>query len=75
MSLANGLDDLGVDQIVRGDLGELGEVPSIPLLQSHHVVVDLFFKVVQEGDGLDDHDVHLFRGELELVPGQSVGDT
>jgi hypothetical protein len=33
-------------------------VPSVPLLESHSVVVDFFVKFVEEGNGLDDHDIH-----------------
>ena len=69
------LHNLSVDQVIRYNLGHLGEVPAIPLLQSHCVVVDLLIQVIQQGDGLDDHDVDLLGRELELVPGETVSNT
>lgn len=69
---ADGFDHLGVDEVVGDDLAELGEVPAEPFAQAHHVVVDLFVEVVEQRDGLDDHDVDFLGGELERVPGEPV---
>lgn len=75
MTLSDSLDDFGVDEVIRDDLGELGEVPSVPLLQSHDVVVDFLIKVIQQAHCLDDHDIDLLSGELQLVSRETVGNT
>jgi hypothetical protein len=33
---------LGVEEVVLDDFGELWEVPAVPFLQAHHVVVEFF---------------------------------
>lgn len=68
-SHADMLDQLRVDQIIGDNLGKLREMPAVPLLQSHCIVVDLFVKIVQKGNGLDDHDVHFLGGEFKLIAG------
>lgn len=65
----------GVNEVVRDDLRHLWEVPSIPLLHSHHIDVELLVQIVQQGDGLDDHGVHLVRWEFELISRETVCKT
>lgn len=60
------MNDFGVNKVISYDLGKLREVPSIPFLQTHHIVVNLFIEIVQQSDGLDDHGVNLFGREFEL---------
>jgi hypothetical protein len=50
-------------------------MPSIPFFQSHGVIVDFLVEFIEQGDGLDDHDIDFFSGELEFVPGKAVSDT
>jgi hypothetical protein len=50
-------------------------VPSVPLLDSHGVGVELLVQHVQAGNGLDDHRVHLVGRELELVARQRMRQT
>ncbi|KAL1836320.1 hypothetical protein VTK73DRAFT_5092 [Phialemonium thermophilum] len=69
---AHGQDDLGVQQVAREDLGQLGEVPAVPLAYAHGVGVELLVQVVEQGDGVHDHDVDLVGRELELVARQRV---
>jgi hypothetical protein len=67
-------DALGVLEVVGDDLGHLGEVPAVPLLDAHGVGVDLLVELVEEADGLHDHGVDLVRAELELVARQRVAE-
>ena len=71
----NCADGLGVGNIVDNDLAHLGEVPAVPLLDTHGVRVELLVKVVEKGDGLDNHGVDLVGAELELVTRERVGQT
>ncbi len=71
----HGEDDLGVGDVVGKNLGEFGEMPAVPLLGAHGVLVDFLVEVFEESDGLDDHHVDLFGRELELVAVQGVGKT
>lgn len=50
-------------------------MPAVPLLNPHGVGVELLVEVVEQRDGLDDHDIDLVGGESELVAGQRVGQT
>lgn len=75
VSHSDGADGLGVDEVVGDDLGDFWEVPSVPFSESHHVVVEFLIEVIEEGDGLDDHGIDFFDGELEFVPRESVGET
>lgn len=70
-----GQDDLGVGDVVVEDLGQLGEMPAVPLLDAHHEDVELLVEVVEQGHGVDDHDVDLVGRELELVARQRVRQT
>lgn len=63
---------LGVDDVISCNFSQLREVPSVPLLQSHGIVVELFVKIFEEGDSLDDHSVDLIRGEGELITGHGM---
>ena len=69
------VNKLGVHDVIGGDLGQLGEMPSVPFLQSHGVVVKLFVKIFEEGDGLNNHSVNLIGRERELVTGHGMGET
>ncbi|KAI6768706.1 hypothetical protein HG531_010895 [Fusarium graminearum] len=72
---ANSENDASVGQVVVKNLGHLGEVPSVPLLGSHGVNVELLVEVVKELDSLDDHGVDLIGRELELVARHGVRKT
>eukprot|EP00760_Papus_ankaliazontas_P032066 PhM_4_TR5606/c0_g1_i2/m.58742 len=72
---AHGEDDLGVLDVVAEDLAELGEVPAVPFLGAHGVLVELLVKVVEEADGLHNHHVDLVGREAELVAVHVVGET
>ena len=50
-------------------------MPSIPLLDTHGISVDLLIQLVEKADSLDDHGVDLIGRELELVPGKRMGQT
>ena len=72
---AHGADHAGVGNVVRDDLAHLGEVPAVPLLHTHRIDVQLLVEVVEQGNRLHDHDVHLLGAELELVPAEAVRKT
>mmetsp|Transcript_22450 Transcript_22450/g.27657 ORF Transcript_22450/g.27657 Transcript_22450/m.27657 type:complete len:445 (-) Transcript_22450:59-1393(-) len=72
---ANELDGLSIDYVVGDNLGQLGEVPRVPLLQAHGIVVQLLVEVLQERDSLDDHGVDLVGGESQFIPGDRVSKT
>jgi hypothetical protein len=55
-----GSNGLGIGDVVGDDFAEFGEMPAEPFTESHHVVVDFFIEVFQQGDGLDDHGINLF---------------
>lgn len=67
--------DLGVRKVVVEDLGELGKVPSVPLLDSHGVCVELLVENIETGNALDDHGVDLIGRELELVAREGMRKT
>jgi hypothetical protein len=67
--------DARVGEVVVQDLGKLGEVPSVPLLDAHGVGVELLVEDVKAGNALDDHGVDLVGRELELVAGERVSQT
>jgi hypothetical protein len=69
------LDGLGVHEVVGDDLAHLREVPAVPLTHAHGVGVEFLVELVEERDGLDDHDVHLVGAELELVTRHAVRQT
>jgi len=50
--ITNSLDGSGVLEVISDNLAELGEMPSVPFLQSHHVIIDFLVQIVQKGDGL-----------------------
>ena len=50
-------------------------MPAVPLAQPHHIVVDFLVQLVEQSDGLHDHEVDLVGGELEFLAGQVVGQT
>jgi hypothetical protein len=67
--------NLGVREVVVQNLGKLGKVPSVPLLHSHGICVELLVKDIETGDTLDDHGVDLIGRELELVSGERMRKT
>jgi len=42
-------------------------MPSVPFLKTHGVVVQLLVDVIQQADGLNDHDVYLIRREFQSM--------
>ena len=44
-----GLHSLGKQNVLRDDLPELREVPSIPLASTHRVSVELLVQIIKEG--------------------------
>ena len=46
LQLYLGLNNLGVNEIIRDDFSHLGEMPSVPFLQSHDVVVDFLVEFI-----------------------------
>lgn len=66
-------DNFGVGEVVVENLGKLGEVPAVPLLDAHGIGVELLVEDVEAGNALDDHGIDLVGGELELVAGKRVG--
>eukprot|EP00123_Amoebidium_parasiticum_P006096 comp17151_c0_seq1/m.15966 comp17151_c0_seq1/g.15966 ORF comp17151_c0_seq1/g.15966 comp17151_c0_seq1/m.15966 type:complete len:323 (+) comp17151_c0_seq1:1239-2207(+) len=67
--------DLGVCKVVGHQLRHFGEVPAVPFTHAHAICVQLLVKIIQKRNCLDDHGVHLVRGELQLVAGERVGET
>lgn len=72
---AHGDNDASIRKVVGKDLGQLGEVPAVPFLDTHGVGVELLVKLVEERDGVNDHDIDLLGGELELVARERVRET
>jgi len=62
-------NDACVGKVVVDDFGHLWEVPAVPFLGAHSIGVELFVKVVEQTDGVDDHCVDFIRGEFYLVAG------
>ena len=42
------LDSLGEYDIISDNLAEFGEVPRVPLLETHSIVIELFVEILQE---------------------------
>jgi len=61
--------------VVGYNLDELGEVPRVPLADSHGEGVDGLVEVVQGSNGLDDVVVVLLDGELHLASAVGVTET
>lgn len=53
--------------VVLDELAELREVPAVPLADSHSERVEVFVKLVQQADALDDHVVRPCRVHLHLL--------
>lgn len=73
--VADGLDDLGILVVVGNDLDEFGEVPAVPLSDAHGELVDVLVKLVEHGNGLNDHVVGAMDVELDLGAGVGVTET
>jgi hypothetical protein len=73
--VADGEGKLGEGVVVRDDLDQLGEVPRVPLANTHGECVDGLVEVVQGGNGLDDVVVVLLDGELDLCARVGVAKT
>ena len=50
-------------------------MPRVPLSKSHSVVIELFIKIFEKTNSLDDHGIYLLSGEAELISGKGVGET
>ena len=75
LSGLNELDDLDVNRVVGNNAGELGEVPSEPLLDSHAETVDVLVELVDQGNGLDNGLVLSVDVEHALATGVAVTET
>mmetsp|Transcript_17840 Transcript_17840/g.44238 ORF Transcript_17840/g.44238 Transcript_17840/m.44238 type:complete len:205 (-) Transcript_17840:244-858(-) len=71
----NSNNSLSVLEVLSDDLSELGEMPSIPLSDSHGVSVNFLIQVIKETNGLNNHNIHLLRREFELVAAKTVSKT
>jgi hypothetical protein len=67
--------DLGVTLVVRDNLVQFGEVPRVPLTNTHGEGVNGLVKLVKDGDGLNDVVVVTLDGELDLSAGVGVTQT
>lgn len=68
-------DKLDVGNVVRDDLGEFWEMPSVPFLDSHGELVQVLFDLIEEGDSLDD--VLVLSGDVssDFTSGERVTQT
>ncbi|TKW50476.1 hypothetical protein CTA1_5542 [Colletotrichum tanaceti] len=73
--VADGEHELGVGQVVRDNLDELGEVPAVPLAHAHEELVDALVLELDGGAGLDDVVVVLGGAELHLGARVRVAQT
>ncbi len=71
--VANGDDELGIRQVVRDNLDQLGKVPAVPFADTHEELVHALVLEVERGTGLDD--VVVVLGDAELDLGTRVGVT
>lgn len=69
------VDQLGVDLVIIDELGELWEVPGEPLLQPHAESVDIFVKLLDQGNSLDDWLILTVNIGSALVSGVAVTKT
>ena len=76
--------------VVIQNLGQFWEVPTVPLLDTHGVCVQLLHKinlvrqhrnelshlvnVIQQADTLNNHGINFFRGKLQAVAGKRVAE-
>lgn len=67
--------NLGVTLVVADNLDQLGEVPRVPLTDTHSKSVDGLVELVEDSNGLDDVVVVTLDGELNLGTGVSVTQT
>lgn len=67
MSLPNCLNNLSINEIIGNNLSKLREMPSIPFLQSHDIVVDFLIKIIKKTYSLNDHDIDLLSREFKLI--------
>ena len=74
-------DGPGVGEVVRDDLAELGEVPTVPLPATHVVVVQLLVQIIQQrwrqrkGEGETEMRQRKGEGETEMRQRKGEGET
>ena len=61
--------------VVRYDSSKLGEVPGVPLFDSHGESVDIFIQKFEQTDGLNDGLVLPVDVERDFITGEGVGET
>lgn len=69
------VNNASVQDVVIQDLDELGEVPRVPLTNTHGECVDVLVQLVQQGDALNDHVIGLVDVELNLGTRVRVSET
>lgn len=74
-SIADQGNKLDKDVIIRDNLGKLGEMPRIPLLDSHGEGVDILIQKFQQTDGLDDRLILSVDVQGNFVSGEGMGQT
>lgn len=74
-SISNEGDELDEDVVIGYNSCELGEMPRVPLFDSHREGVDILIKKLEEVDRLDDGLVLPVYIERNLVAGEGVGET
>ena len=55
------LDSFCIGKIIGNDFAHFGKVPSVPLANTHGIVVQLFVQIVQERNCLDKKNIWLGR--------------
>lgn len=66
---------LGVQVVVLNDLLQLREVPAVPFAHTHGEGVEVFIKLIQKSDRLNDHIISTSWVELDLRSGVGVTQT
>jgi len=61
--------------VVVDNLGQLGEVPRVPLTNAHSEGVEVLVELVEKGNTVDDHVIGLVHVELDLGTGVRVTET
>lgn len=75
MSLSNSFDNLSIDKVIRDNFGKLREMPSIPLLKSHDVIIDFFIEIIKKTNSLNDHHINFLSGEFKLISRETMSNT
>lgn len=69
------LEELNVDFVFSDNLGQLGEMPSVPFLYSHGKGVEVLVELFENGDTLDDWFILSVDIEADSVSGPAVSKT